>query len=74
MEWEKIVLQGDFSLEGLAAAEDLDGVGAGEGGRQLDIAFNIDKCREHDIIVLIQQLDGGAECARASRQCVTIYI
>lgn len=72
MKWAKIVLQGDFSLEGLAAAEDLDGIGAGEGGGELDVAFYIYKCREHDIVVLIQQLDGGADCARACRQRVTI--
>ena len=74
MEWAKIVLQGDLALEDLAAAEDLDGVGAGEGGGKVDVALYIYKSREHDIIVLIQQLDGGAECARACRQCVTIYI
>ena len=43
MEWAKIVLQGDFSLECLAAAEDLDGVGAGEGGGKVDVALYIYK-------------------------------
>ena len=72
MEWEKIVLQGDFSLEGLAITEDLDGVGAGEGGGKVNVALYIYKGREHDIVIFIQQLDGGAGCARAGRQCVTI--
>lgn len=61
MKWAKIVLQGDFSLESLVAADELDGVGAGEGRGQFDVAFYIYKCREYDSAVLIQQLNGGAE-------------
>ena len=61
MKWAKIVLQGDFSLESLATAEDVDGVGAGETSRQLDVAFYIYKGREDNIAILIYKLDGRAE-------------
>lgn len=74
MEWEKIVLQGDFSFEGLAAAKDLDGVGAGEGFRQFDVALNIYKCREDDFAILIQKLDGRAKSSVACCKRVTVEI
>ena len=40
MEWAKIVLQGDFSFEGLAIAEDADGVGAVGGSDHLKASFH----------------------------------
>ena len=70
----KLKLQGDFSYEGLAAAEELDGVGASEGRGQLDVAFYIYKGREYDSAILIQQLDGGAEGVGAGRQRMAVEI
>ena len=69
-----LCLQGDFSLEGLATAEDTYSVGAREGRGQLDVAFYIYKGREYDSAILIQQLDGGAEGVGAGRQRMAIEI
>ena len=67
-------LKGDFSLKGLATAEDTYSVGAGEGRGQLDVAFYIYKGREDYIVILVQELDGGAEGVGAGSQRMAIEI
>ena len=75
MEWTFFEsLEINCTLEGLGTADDTDGVGAAEGGRQVDVAFYIYISREDDRAVLIQELDGGAKCVVARRQRVTVKI
>ena len=67
-------LKGDLSDEGLAATDDLDGVGAGEGRGQGDVTLYIYKGVEHDVPVLIEDVDGGAEGAGCCRQRVAVEV
>ena len=67
-------LQLDFSYEGHTSASDLYSVGTREGGGEVDIALDVDVSREDDIVILIQELHGGADCVVRGRQGVAVKI
>ena len=64
----------DFSYEGHTSASDLYSIGTREGGGEVDISLDVDVCREDDIVILIQEFHGGADCVVRGRQGVAVKI
>ena len=69
-----MLLQFYFSSERDVTTDDLNGVGAAEGGGQLDVTFYGDIGGEHNVVVLIQKLNGAPQRVVPSRQRVAVYI
>ena len=67
-------LQLDFSDECHTPARDLYSIGTCEGCGELDVALDVDVRREDDVVILIEQLHGGADGVGRGRQRVTVEI
>ena len=67
-------LQLDLADECHAPARDLYSIGTREGCGELDVALNVDVRREDDVVILIEQLHGGADGVVRGRQRVAIQV
>ena len=69
-----MLLQFYFSCERDVTTDNLYFIIAREGGGQLDVTFYGDVGGEHNVVVLIQKLNGAPQRVVPSRQRVAVYI